>query len=215
MSAKLIVTFESCSLPVFLTKSERIVTSLTGNSHYPLPWPTAVPAPTALANAFANLQRLASAAASGDTAKIAARNLARDEVTVMLKKIALYLELVADGDRAILETTGYELAKAHGGHSPGPGVLPAPENLRVERGPLSGVLLVQVHTLKGAGSYEVQIASADPKVETNWRLVTLSKTATHIELTGLTPGTVYYVRVRGIGSHGPGAWAESSGIMAV
>ena len=124
------------------------------------------------------------------------------------------MELVADGNRAVLETTGYDLVHdtAHGAE---PVTLPAPADLQVERGPLSGALLVRVRALKGAGSYEVQLASADPAVETNWKAGVLSKTATHIELKGLTPGTLYYVRVRGIGSHGPGAWAQSPGIRTV
>ena len=214
MSAKLIVTFDPLAQPAFLAKAELICTSLASNAHFPLPWPAAVPEPTALTAAFTTYQSLAYAAESGDNAKIAARNNARVDLTAKLKKVAGYLELVADGDRARLETTGYDLTRPHGG-TYDPIELPAPDDLRVERGTLSGVLLVRVRTLKGAGSYEVQLATADPAVETNWKAGVLSKTATHIELKGLTPGALYYVRVRGIGSHGPGAWVQSPGIRTV
>ncbi len=214
MKGSLIIAFEILNQPAFLAKAELISTSLTGNPHFPLPWPAVVTDPAALATTFANYQALAYAAESGDKAKLAARNAARLDLTTKLKKIAGYLELIADGNLAVLESTGYDLAHdtAHGTES---STLPAPADLQVERGPLSGALSVRVRALKGAGSYEVQAAVGDPAVAANWKPAALSKTATHIELKGLAPGTVYHVRVRGIGGAGPGAWAEAAGIMVV
>jgi hypothetical protein len=49
-------------------------------------------------------------------------------------------------------------------------------------------LEVRVDRLTGAGSYDVQTAQGDPKVEANWKHVLASTTSTHILLEGLTPG---------------------------
>jgi hypothetical protein len=132
----------------------------------------------------------------------------------MLRDLAPYLEIVAQGDLAKLESTGYDLQHDRT-HSTGPGPLPAPQFLRVERTGGSGLLLARVQPVDGAASYEVQLATADPAVEANWKPALISTTPSRIELKGLTPGTTYYVRVRGIGSHGPGDWANSPGVIAV
>jgi hypothetical protein len=37
----------------------------------------------------------------------------------------------------------------------------------------------------------------------------------NIVVNGFTPGTIYYARLRGVGTNGPGVWAVSAGVMAV
>jgi hypothetical protein len=90
----------------------------------------------------------------------------------------------------------------------------APASIRLERGGLSGTLLVRLAALKGAASYEVHVAVGDPAVEVNWKPVLISANVRGLALKDLTAGTVYYMRVRGIGGRGPGPWTVSSGVMA-
>ena len=66
-----------------------------------------------------------------------------------------------------------------------------------------------------AVSYDVQVATADPTVESNWNLAGSFAGCRRIELGGLTPGKVYSVRMRALGSAGPGPWTPASSLMVV
>lgn len=75
-------------------------------------------------------------------------------------------------------------------------------------GPQSATLAWTAPSDNGGTSitgYEIQHAT-DPGFTA---AVTTSKTASPITLTGLLPGTAYYVRVRAITSYGSGAWSST------
>ena len=98
---------------------------------------------------------------------------------------------------------------------PSPNPLPAPD-LKLTRNGKSGVLLATSHRVRGGNSYEVQTCTAaDPAVEANWKHATTSTGSRGIELMGLTPGQLYYVRMRAVGGRGPGLWSVVSNLMAV
>jgi hypothetical protein len=214
MQPKLIITFDRLGESDFLAKSELINTSLTANANFPLPWPTTVPTPTQLNTAFVAYQSAYNAAATNDSNKITLRVDARDNLTSILKKIAPYLEVVANGSVPMLQTTGYDLRR-DANVPVTPAILPAPPNFRVVRGTLSGSLTIMASTLPGAGSYEVQQTTGDPTVEANWLAAGVFRHCSHIDLTGLTPGSKVSLRMRGIGSNGPGVWAPAVTIMVV
>jgi hypothetical protein len=214
MQPKLIVNFDRMSEADFLTKSELINTSLTGNVNFPLPWPAQVPAPAVLAPAFSGYQSAYNAAVGGDSAKITLRIAARDTLTTILKKIAPYLELIAAGSVPMLQTSGYDLRQDIT-HTPAGALLAAPTGLTLARGTMTGVLVVSADALAGAGSFEVQMTTGDPTVEANWAAAGTFMHCSNIQLTGLTPGKMYSVRLRGIGTNGPGAWSPAVSLMAV
>jgi len=101
----------------------------------------------------------------------------------MQAKLIVSLELVAQGDTAILATTGYGLRNDIV-HNQGGDPLPAPDNFQVTQGTISGTLDVHVGKLFGAGAYDVQINLGDPKIESNW------------------------LRIRGVNGNGLGAWSN-------
>lgn len=206
MQAKLITTFDHLSEADFLAKSGIIVISLTANTHYPEPWVVQVPTLAQLNTAYTDYLDCYQAAINHDSLKIALRISARQTLTEQLKRLIPYLELVAQGDTFILATTGYDLRKdiVRGGFD----TLPAPEDFRVSHGAKSGSLDIHIAKLIGAGSYEVQITKSDPSIEANWQHALSSLISAHILLEGLTPGQIYWVRLRGIGSSGAGVWTE-------
>ena len=207
MQAKLIIAFDPLSITDFMAKAGAIVTAMTGNVHYPEPWAAQVPTLEQLNSAFKAYQDAYHASLTRDTLKIAQRDSARQALTDLLKRLAPYLELIAQGDTAILATTGYGLRHdivRTSGNSP----LPAPTDFKVAHGAKSGTLNVQVARLPGAGSYEVHIAQGDPAIEDSWQHAVSSVTATHIVIAGLIPGQNYWLRVRGINSHGGGVWTD-------
>ncbi len=66
-----------------------------------------------------------------------------------------------------------------------------------------------------AACYDVQMTSADPTVETNWTAVGIFQNPRRIQVLGLTPGKVYWFRLRALGKAGPGAWTGAASLMAV
>ena len=214
MQAKLIVTFEHLSVADFLAKTGSIVVAMTDNVHYQEPWVGQGLSLELLKAAYNNFQVAYHASLTKDTIKIAQRDVARQTLTDLLKRLALYLELMAAGDTTKLTTTDYDL-RHDIVHNNSNELLPAPSDFKVTHGQLSGTLNAQVTRLAGAGSYEVHITKDDPKVESNWQHAVSSVTSTHILVTGLIPGQSYWLRIRGLNSNGGGVWSDLVSIIVV
>ena len=214
MQAKLIISFEHLSEPDFLVKAETIITALTGNSHYAEPWPPQAPSLAELTLALNTYKNDYHASLTRDTLKIAQRISSRQNLSDLLKRLPSYLEFIAQGDTSILATTGYDLRK-NSVHNPSNEILSAPSDFRVSHGIKKGTLIVHVALLPDAGSYEVQITQGDPNVEANWQHATSSLTSSQILLEELIPAQTYWIRIRGIGRNGSGAWAEPICIIVV
>jgi hypothetical protein len=69
--------------------------------------------------------------------------------------------------------------------------------------------------VKGAKCYEIWICEGDPLTESNWRHLITSGCVNHIEINGLTPGKLYYFRIRAVGSHTTGPWSNFISMMAI
>lgn len=126
-----------------------------------------------------------------------------------LRSLALYVQQECDGDLAVLLTSGFEANKA-----PTPaGVLPAPQQVTLTQGTLSGSLDLRGRPVPNAGAYEAQKTTsvANPG---SWESVQPA-TAARVTLEGLTPGTNYWARLRAIGAAGPGAWSEPVSAIAI
>jgi hypothetical protein len=214
MQPKLIIVFETLSLGAFDIKADLMFTSLTGNVNFPLPWPTYVPQLTDIGTAKTNYHTLFEAAKTGDSSKMSARDDARDLLTGMFKKLAPYLELIADGSVTKLQTTGYDLRHDIVQSDP-TDPLAAPSNFTFTRGDASGTLVASAGNLPGAGSFNLEICTGDPAVEANWQSKGTFLHCSKIITNGYTPGKIYYGRLCGIGTNGPGVWAVSEGVMAV
>ena len=214
MQAKLIISFESYSEPTFLVKVTGISTGLQNNTGFPVPWPAAVPDPTAIAKAVDDYAVLYEEAKNGDRAKIKIRQDARVALTAKLKKVAAYLELVANGDVSLLTSTGFDL-RHDSVKSMNTDPLGPLKGLKVTRGVLGGTLNVHATAQPDADIYNLEIASADPAVEANWSDAGDRTHCNDITLTGLTPGKTYYVRIRGFNKNGHGVWTTSAGIVVL
>ena len=206
MQPKLIIAFEDLTEPNFLSKAELISNSLASNINFPGPWPGTLSNPASLTGLFTAYQTAYNGAATHDDIKVALRKTARVSLVVYLKKLAPYLEVIANGDIAKLLSSGYSLRKdtAHtGGDEP----LPAPEDFRVERGG-SGQLIAKARKLKGVNTYEVQTNHGDPNIEANWHSLPVQTSCAKVKIDGLTPMERVWVRLRGVNSEGPGAWTD-------
>ncbi len=215
MQAKLIIAFDRLGDVAFDAKTVLIHTSLTGNVNFPLPWPPFVPQLTDIGAAKDTYHGLFEATQAGDASKISARDDARTMLTTLLKKLAPYLELVADGSIPKLESTGYDL-RHDIVQSESTDPLPPPPPVSPSRGAMPAAPWWPARAAcPGAGSYILEICAGDPSVEANWTLKGTFLHCSKIVTDGYVPGRIYYGRLQGVGPNGPGLWAVSPGIMAV
>ena len=117
----------------------------------------------------------------------------RQEVSTQLGLFRGMAVLAGSQDPSIPQKLGWAhpqpITKRNAGH------LTATENFRLVYD--GHVLIARANAVKGAKSYEVWGCDGDPLIESNWRHITTSGRVKRIELTGLTPGKVYYFRIRG------------------
>ena len=216
MLFKLIIAFEKLSFPDFLAKTQAIQVALTSApalTLIPDPWPAPYPTRAQLTTAFTAFETAMDAAYDGGRTALDNRDQKRSALTEILKDLAPYLESVAKtaNDITILDATGYD-RRQESDPIPQP---PAAPELKVRRGPVSGMLIAKASRKKGAVMHETQRCTGDPSVETNWNGTVQSTSCLRIELPGCTPGQLYYVRTRGMGHGGPGPWSDVANLMAV
>jgi hypothetical protein len=147
---------------------------------------------TALADAY-------EAAADGGTALTAAKNAAQTALLSALDQLAFFVQGICRYNLPLLLATGFEASSTNRAQSP----LETPAITGIDND-ISTQLAVHMTPLDNAYSYEVQTSTGTGA----WQTATTSTQARTITLTGLTTGTVYNVRVRGIGgSTGYSDWS--------
>jgi len=93
-------------------------------------------------------------------------------------------------------------------------LLGAPEKLKLEHGKISGTLHLVLGKVNGAVTYIVQACQGDPNDEASWNKEwQFTKIKGGVDLTGLEPGKVHYVRVRCLGHAGLGPWSSYVHLM--
>jgi hypothetical protein len=183
--------------------TRNVITLMTGNTNYPTPSPTLAVLTTSV-NAF---EVAVHDALDGGKIAIATRNASRNELLSLLRQLAAYVTGNCKADVLALIGSGFNAVK-----TPAPvGVLPAPQNLRLEYTGMSGELLLKFDRVNNAANYSVQSAE-NPNGP--WEDQDLS-TAARVKIGGLTAGKVYWVRACANGSHGASEWGGPATAMAV
>jgi hypothetical protein len=185
---KLQLSFTTYSDSNFLTKAILIVTSMTNNPAFANPIPTLADVQTALDNYAKNL----TAAGSLGRTNVADKNQSRGILEQLLFQLGLYVMFIANGDTAILTSSGYTLAK-----DPQPRKLENPGNVVLSYGITSGALISSV-TKGNATSFIHEITDALPTANTNW--TGYPSSTSQFTFTNLTPGNQYWVRVAAVGN---------------
>lgn len=187
--------------------AQAVLTGLTGNADVPHPAP-ALPAFEAVITAAQTAIDDIDALEKVLKTKRTARDQKLDAVVAALQQQASTVEGATAGDEAKLLAAGFQVAEATGAAI---GALGAPQDLRVTAGDTDGELDAVWDALRGANSYEAQ-SHTDPNAAEGWAPRGTS-TRSSMTLSGLPSGVRTWVRVRGIGAAGPGAWSEPSGKM--
>lgn len=153
------------------------------------------------------LRAAITASDAGGPQQTAARDKAAGAVVQALKKNANYVEIQANNDLETLLSSGFSVNSTN--RASAPLDQPAIEqilNLATTQ------LLLRVTPILNARSFQVQINTTGNGA---WQEAGIYTRARRIVLMSLTPGTIYFVRVRAIGgSTGYSEWSVPASLMA-
>ena len=183
---KIITSFSRYSDADLEQKAELIADSMTNNANFESPEP-AISVLQAATTAFDTA--IIKAKEGGKTEKLI-RELKREELIVILDKLALYVQMKGDGNDAALSSSGFSLSKTRNIV----GALPKPQNfaLHVEK---VGKITLSLKPVRGAKSYLYEYRKKGEEV---WDIMVYTKTT--LVLTDLQSGQLYEFRVAPVGS---------------
>jgi hypothetical protein len=182
--------------------ASNVVTCMTDNTTFAKPPVT----PADLAKLLDTFHAALAATIDGGISLTATKNAARDALLSALRKIAAYVQIVADGDTALLLTSGFAAASTNRMRTK----LNSPVIMSVDNEGTTK-LLVRLQTVTNARAYELRAfnGSATPAASM------ISTQARRIIVGNLTPGTTYNLQVRAIGgSEGFSEWSDLVSHMA-
>lgn len=149
--------------------------------------------------------------ASGAVADTIAFNVARNELESALTDLGNYVNIVAKGDATKVNASGfpsYETDRTIDLSPP-----PAPENLVLRQGDLSGSLVARYKPARQRSMNEVQTNTADPNDASGWKHAGMFSGG-KATIGSLTPGSNVWIRVRTAGLKGVmGAWSDPAKLM--
>lgn len=127
---------------------------------------------------------------------------ARKAAERALTALAATVSVVAGDRKEVIAASGMEQRRER----TRVGQLRQPQDLRAEASPNEGECDLDWKRVRSASVYEVEYRLQDPS-DAPWQRHTFC-TASKCRVTGLIPGTLYYFRVRAIGTAGPGPWSD-------
>jgi hypothetical protein len=195
------VSFKFASLPdtELDNFAGTVFTKMTGNAAFPTPPATATLA--MLDAAQEDFTQKLNEAANRGRQETEAKNLSRQALLTILRKLAGYVQITA-ADREQVLSAGFDTRSTNNAREP----LPQPHSVRVKNG-TSGQLIARTGSpIKNANLYEGR-ASSDGG--TTWLPSVFTGDSRHIILPGLTPGELYTIEVRALGgSTGQSDWSD-------
>lgn len=163
--------------------------------------------PVTLVNLLAQLNDFRdkiAAAAVGGKADTAAKDASRQTLLGMLQQLALYVEMMANGDREMLLRSGFQARSTERQRLP----LEKPTGVTITNDG-EGVLNVQVDPVKNCSMYEGRAKVDDDASE--WMPSVFTGDSRKIRFEGLTPGAMYTIQIRALGgSTGMSDWSDPS-----
>ena len=181
-----------------------MISKMTGNASFPSPTPSLAD----LTTANEALKAAETAASGGDRNAIMIRNDQQLVVANMMRTLAAYISMEANGDGALITSTGFELQRL-------PEPLPSitrPIDFLTNRGNHTGEVELTWKSVKGAQSYLVEMTLTDPSEKAAWTTVAItSRVKTKLE--NLEIGKFFYFRVKAIGRSSESSWSDISMVM--
>jgi len=188
-------------VPEKLQTARQIVAAMTNNPNFTSPHPP-------LPDIISSLSTLDEAYKAHQVAKTDARTKASaaDDAEIqldrLLRKLAAYVESIADTDETIIASAGMQTKSSR----TTPSIVVAPEALSASAGNREGEIDLSWRKVDNAKSYIIQ-SSADPPSAESWSHAE-TVTVANKTIQNLTSGKKYWFRVAAVGSLGQSGWSE-------
>ena len=198
-SAKLNINFSGYTDANLEQKAASILQNMTANLYFPTPIPTLADLQAALTDYNSALVN----AADLGRVNVAEKNKARKVLELLLTQLGMYVMYIANGDAAILTSSGYTLSK-----TPEPQYITNPGVVIITNGITSGQLVSSVKAVKGGKSYLHQVTE-DPITQSSvWDSTASSRSSYTFQ--NLEAGKKYWIRVAVVGSGEQIAYSANS-----
>ncbi|MBL0309038.1 MAG: fibronectin type III domain-containing protein [Bacteroidetes bacterium] len=197
--SKVKMGFAGLSIPSQIERSRWIVTRITGNPNYPTP----IPSLADLTTATDALEVAYNDSRNGDKNLMVIMRLRQKAMLDIIRKLAAYVQDESAGDEEAILSSGFGVVQRGG-----PLYVGQVLNLRTKGGVNSGTIRAVWDKVTGAGAYIVEVSDTGPAGEsfTQYRVVIGSR----MDITGLNPGGLYWIRVTAVGRSGYGLPSDPS-----
>ena len=173
----------------FQKKATFILNSMLNNIQFVDPVPTLAELQAAVTS-YTDALNAASGMGRNDVAQ---KNKCREELEGLLSQLGMYVMFIANGDAAILTSSGFTLSKM-----PEPAYISNPGNVTLKNGVTSGELVSSVPKVFSARLYFHELSEAIPADDTVWDRSQSSKS--RFVFSSLIPGKQYWVRIAAVGT---------------
>jgi len=138
---------------------------------------------------------------NGGRLAVAKRESSRKKLQTLLTRLAAYVTFIAGGDRNILLSSGFDMAK-----TPEHATIPHLGKVTFKNGTSSGEIISMIKAVKNVRNYMHQILDHEPDENSKW--LSYSCSTCKFVFKGLTPGKKYWVRIIAAGSRGQVAYSD-------
>ena len=183
---------------------DSIVVAMTDNDNFPTPLPTL----TVVAAANTEAKNAIAAAASGGRVLTAIMNMKMAELGAVVRPLAYYVTITANGDMAKLLSSGFPIQQPSRQRI---GPLPTPTAPVATAGNLFGSIDASTEAINGAYVYCWRVALASAPTVFVVETMTTKANATFLDL---TRGGIYLVQVSAVGAAGATEWSDAANITA-
>ena len=211
MNTKAIIDFSTYPAKELAAPAQTIHDKMTSNAATFTAPPVAMGDLQTLIDTYSQMAANRASRAADDVLKF---NLARHALEAALHDLGVYVNLLAKGDLAIVEPSGFPYYSTGPGAAPGPSRIPAaPRHLLLRHGDLSTTIIARC-TPDRIHSFNVaQLCTGDPNVEANWATV-MQFGGGKVTIGGLTVGATVWVRIATVGPGAQlGAWSDPAKIV--
>jgi hypothetical protein len=196
--ARVKLDHKDLATPAFVTRMEEISAAMTGNAVF-----TSLAANVTAFNT--KVATLATKNSAYETAVLACKTAMteRDDARTAAEDSARALASASEGvtsDAAELQSGGWHLR----GEAAPVGPMPAPQNVSATAGDLDGEVDLSWEPVSGRDTY---IAEHSTSATGPWTQFYVGKKSS-CTATGLVSATMYWFRIRAVGTAGPGPWSD-------
>lgn len=185
-----------------LQLGQNLLTGITGNPHFPNPWPSLAEFAAQLSATKSRVEAFFEAETAYKTA-LGERRASMEQLSEAITRLAFYVETISGGDEAIIHSAGLPVRARRA-----PVTMPQVVGLQVVPSLKEGELLARWKRVPGVRVYRVQVCF-DADARTGQWVDKLTSTKTKCALNhDLVSGHKVWVRVCAVGARNKGAWSN-------